>query len=97
MPPNGQRGGQMRARAEFNGNWAEVIATPAGLRLTTNGPADVNSACTDGGKPWTRGATGSDCTVTFRKGSAGQPGDLGRFPRASPPPRDGRRSWAARR
>jgi hypothetical protein len=62
---------EMRARAEFNGNWAEVIATPAGLRLTTNGPADVNSACTDGGKPWTRGATGSDCTVTFRKSTAG--------------------------
>jgi hypothetical protein len=61
---------EMRARAEFNGNWAEVIATPTGLRLSTNGPADVNSTCTDGGKPWTPGATGSDCTVTFRKSTA---------------------------
>lgn len=62
---------QVRARAEFNGNWAEVIADPGGLQVSTNGPADVNSTCTGGGKPWTRGATGSDCTVTFRKSTAG--------------------------
>ncbi|HZD38371.1 MAG TPA: hypothetical protein VE664_07000 [Actinomycetes bacterium] len=62
---------EIRARAEFNGNWAEVIARPAGLQLTTDGPADVNSTCSGGGKPWTPGATDSDCTVTFRKSTAG--------------------------
>ena len=62
---------EIRARAQFNGNWAEVIATPAGLRLSASGPADVNSTCTGGGKPWKRGETGSDCTVTFRKSTAG--------------------------
>jgi hypothetical protein len=61
---------EIRARAEFNGNWAEVIARPAGLKLTTNGPGDVNSTCTNGGKPWTRGATDTDCSVTFRKSTA---------------------------
>lgn len=61
---------EVRVTAEFNGNWATVIATPAGLRLSTDGPADVNSTCTDGGKPWTRGASGSDCTVTFRKSTS---------------------------
>jgi enoyl reductase len=61
---------EVRATAAFNGNWATVIATPAGLRLSTNGPADVNSTCTDGGKPWKPGATDSDCTVTFSKSTA---------------------------
>jgi hypothetical protein len=63
---------QIQATAAFNGNWATVIAKPGGLRLSTNGPADVNSTCTGGGKPWTRGASDSDCTVTFRKSTAGR-------------------------
>lgn len=61
---------EIRARAEFNGNWAEVIATPSGLRLSSSGPSDINSTCTNGGKEWHRGATDSDCTVTFRKSTA---------------------------
>jgi hypothetical protein len=62
---------EIRVRAELNGNWAEVIATPVGLRLSTNGPADVNSACADGGTPWKPGAQDTDCSVTFRRSTAG--------------------------
>jgi enoyl reductase len=62
---------EIRARAEFNGNWAEVIATPQGLRLSASGPSDIKSTCTYGGKVWHRAATDCDCTVTFRKSTAG--------------------------
>jgi enoyl reductase len=62
---------QIQATAAFNGNWATVIARPGGLRLSTDGPADVDSTCSGGGKPWTKGAADSDCTVTFRKSTAG--------------------------
>jgi hypothetical protein len=61
---------EIRVRAQFNDNWAEVIAHPTGLALSTDGPGDVNSTCTNGGKPWTRGATDTDCSVTFRKSTA---------------------------
>jgi hypothetical protein len=52
----------------------QVIATPSGLRLSASGPSDSNSnsnsTCTNGGKEWHRGATDSDCTVTFRTSTA---------------------------
>jgi hypothetical protein len=60
----------IRVRAELNGNWAEVTAHPTGLKLSTNGPGEVNSTCTGGGTPWTRGASDTDCSVTFRKSTA---------------------------
>jgi hypothetical protein len=60
----------IHVRAQLGNNWAEVIAHPTGLELSTNGPGDVNSTCTGGGKPWARGASDTDCSVTFRKSTA---------------------------
>jgi hypothetical protein len=61
---------EIRVRAEFNGTFAEVVATPQSLNLSTNGPADVKSTCAGGGQPWKQGKADSDCTVTFRKSTA---------------------------
>jgi hypothetical protein len=57
-----------RVRAEFNGNWAEVIATPVRLVVSTNGPADINGSCAGGGTVYRPGAT-TNCSVTFRRTS----------------------------
>jgi hypothetical protein len=61
---------ERRARAGFNGNWAEVIATPVAIRVTTDGPATVQGDCAGGGTVYKPGAS-SNCSVTFRKSSAG--------------------------
>jgi hypothetical protein len=63
---------EIQVEARLGNNWARVIAHPNGLKLSTNGPADVKSTCAGGGTPWTRGASDADtdCSVTFRKSTA---------------------------
>jgi enoyl reductase len=58
-----------RVRAQFNGNWAEVIATPVRLVVSTNGPADLNGDCAGGGTVYHAGASSTNCSVTFRRSS----------------------------
>ena len=65
-----------RVRAQFNGNWAEVIATPVRLVVSTNGPADSNGDCNGGGTIYRPGTTTTttttNCSVTFRRSTAAQ-------------------------
>jgi hypothetical protein len=59
-----------RVRAEFNGNWAEVIAEPVGLEIHADGPHELHGDCAGGGTVYRPGAT-TNCSVTFLKSSAG--------------------------
>ncbi|WP_029287116.1 hypothetical protein [Cellulomonas sp. HZM] len=57
--------------AEAAGTWARVDAKFSGLALSA--PGAPSSTCPDPGTPWTAGASGTDCALTFARSSASLP------------------------
>jgi len=74
--PTGGDFGAVTSRAQSGPNWAQVTATPGQLSLTSTDPgAEVGGCAT--APAWSAGADdeASDCYVSFRRSSAGRPGD----------------------
>lgn len=73
--PTGGDFGPVTSRAESGPNWAQVTATPSRLSLTSSDPgAEVGTCAT--APAWSEGVPddATDCYVTFRRSSAGRPG-----------------------